>query len=73
MLNWFSTDSMQLSLTEVIALWTLSIFLSLSQMTFQRLDPSFSDLSLLQVEDVMELLNICLKTIHFHFEDEFDQ
>jgi hypothetical protein len=40
-------------------------------MTFQGLGLSFSDRSLPQAEDVMKLLNICLKTMHFQFEDKF--
>lgn len=41
-------------------------------MTLQGLGPSSSDRSLLQAEDVMELLNICWKTMHFQFEDKFN-
>jgi hypothetical protein len=34
-------------------------------------DPSFPECSPLQVEDVMELLDICLTTTYFQFEDKF--
>jgi hypothetical protein len=36
-------------------------------------DPSFPECSLLQVEDMMELLDICLTTTYFLFEDKFNQ
>jgi hypothetical protein len=38
-----------------------------------NMDPSFPERSPLQVEDVMELLNICLTTAYFQFEDKFYQ
>lgn len=38
-----------------------------------RTDSSFPERSPLQVEDVMELLDICLKTTYFQFEDTFYQ
>jgi hypothetical protein len=37
------------------------------------MDPSLSECSPFQVEDVMELLDICLKTMYFQFEDKFYQ
>jgi hypothetical protein len=37
------------------------------------MDPSFPDCSPLQVEDVLELLYICLTTTYFQFEDKFHQ
>jgi hypothetical protein len=37
------------------------------------MDPSFTEHSPLQVEDIKELLNICLKTTYFQFEDKFYQ
>jgi hypothetical protein len=37
------------------------------------MDPSFPEPSPLQVEDVRELLNICLTTTYFQFEDKFYQ
>jgi hypothetical protein len=36
-------------------------------------NPSFPKCSPLQVEDVMELLDICLTTMYFQFEDKFCQ
>jgi hypothetical protein len=36
-------------------------------------DPSFPEQSPLQVEDVMELLDICLTTTYFQFEGKFCQ
>jgi hypothetical protein len=36
-------------------------------------DPSFPERSPLQVEDVMELLDVCLTTIHFLLEDRLYQ
>jgi hypothetical protein len=36
-------------------------------------DPSFPERSPLQVEDVMELLDMSLKTTYFQFEDKFYQ
>jgi hypothetical protein len=36
-------------------------------------DPSFPESSPLQVEDVMELLDICLTTTYFQFVDKFYQ
>jgi hypothetical protein len=36
-------------------------------------DPSFPEPSSLQVEDVMELLDICLTTTYLQFEDKFCQ
>jgi hypothetical protein len=36
-------------------------------------NPSSPEHSLLQVEDVMELLGVCLTTTHFQFEDRFYQ
>jgi hypothetical protein len=36
-------------------------------------DPSFPERSPLQVEDVMELLDICITTMYFQFEDKFYQ
>jgi hypothetical protein len=36
-------------------------------------DPSFPESSPLQVKDVMELLDICLTTTYFQFEDKFYQ
>jgi hypothetical protein len=53
---------MQLILTEVIA----------TQMTLHRWDLSSSNRSLLQVEDIIELLNIYLKTMHFQFQCKFN-
>jgi hypothetical protein len=35
------------------------------------MDPSFSERSHLQVEDMMDLLDICLTTTYFQFEDKF--
>jgi hypothetical protein len=37
-----------------------------------RMDPSFPEHSSLQVEDAIELLDVCLTT-YFQFEDEFYQ
>jgi hypothetical protein len=37
------------------------------------MEPSFSEHSFLQVEDRMELLDICLTTMHFLSEDKFYQ
>jgi hypothetical protein len=37
------------------------------------MDPSFPERSPLQVEDVMEVLDICLTTTYFQFEDKFYQ
>jgi hypothetical protein len=34
------------------------------------MDPSFSECTPLQVEDMMELLDICSITIYFQFEDK---
>jgi hypothetical protein len=34
---------------------------------------SFPERSPLQIEDIIELLNICLTTTHFQFEDKFHQ
>jgi hypothetical protein len=36
-----------------------------------NMDPSLPEHSPLQVEDIMELLNICLTTTYFQFEDKF--
>jgi hypothetical protein len=36
-------------------------------------DPSFPEHSHLQVEDMMELLDTCLTTMYFQFEDKFYQ
>jgi hypothetical protein len=36
-------------------------------------NPSFSERSRLQVEDAMELLDVCLTTTYFQFEDKFYQ
>jgi hypothetical protein len=36
-------------------------------------DPSFPERSPLQVEDVMELVDICLTTTYFHLQDKFYQ
>jgi hypothetical protein len=36
-------------------------------------DPSSPERAPLQVEDVMELLDICLKTTYFQLEDKFHQ
>jgi hypothetical protein len=36
-------------------------------------DPSFLECSSVQVEDVMELLDICLTTTYFQFQDKFYQ
>jgi hypothetical protein len=33
-------------------------------------DPSFPERSSLQVEGIMDLLDICLTTTHFQFEDK---
>jgi hypothetical protein len=38
-----------------------------------RMDPSFQERSPLQVDDVMELLDICLRSTYFQFEDTFYQ
>jgi hypothetical protein len=38
-----------------------------------RTDPSFPERSPLQVEDMMELLDICLTVTYFQFEDKFYQ
>jgi hypothetical protein len=37
------------------------------------MDPCFPERSRLQVEDVVELLHICLTTAYFQFEDKFQQ
>jgi hypothetical protein len=37
------------------------------------MDPSFPECSPLQVEDIMELLDICLTTTYFQFDDKFYQ
>jgi hypothetical protein len=37
------------------------------------MDPSFPEYSPLQAEDVMKLLDICLTTTHFQYEDKFYQ
>jgi hypothetical protein len=37
------------------------------------MDPTFPEHSPLQVEDVVELLDICLTTTYFQFEDKFYQ
>jgi hypothetical protein len=46
-----------------------------SQVIRNRLsiDPSPSERSYLQVEEIMELLGICLTAKYFHFEDKFYQ
>jgi hypothetical protein len=36
-------------------------------------NPSFPEYSPLQVEDIMELLDICLITMYFQLEDKFYQ
>jgi hypothetical protein len=36
----------------------------------QNMDPSFSEFPPPQVEDVMELLDVCLTTMYFQFEDK---
>jgi hypothetical protein len=38
-----------------------------------NMDPSVPECSPLQVEDVIELLDICLTTTFFQFEDKFYQ
>jgi hypothetical protein len=38
-----------------------------------NMDPSFSDCLSLQVQDVMKLLDICLKTVYFQEKDKFYQ
>jgi hypothetical protein len=37
------------------------------------MDPSLPEHSSIQVDDIVELLDICLTTIYFQFEDEFHQ
>jgi hypothetical protein len=46
-----------------------------SQVIRNRLnrDPSFPERSLLQVDDVMELLDVCLTMTYFQYDDNFYQ
>jgi hypothetical protein len=60
---------------DVVSLFTNVPVGEVLQVVRDRLstDPSFLERAPLQVEDVMELLDICLKTMYFQFEDTFDQ
>jgi hypothetical protein len=60
---------------EVVSLFTNIPVKEVLQVIRNRLsmDPSFPEPSPLQVEDIMELLDICLKTMSFQFEDKFYQ
>jgi hypothetical protein len=60
---------------DVVSLFTNVPMEEILQVIRNRLsmDHSFPERSSLQVEDVMELLDICLTTTYFQFEDKFYQ
>jgi hypothetical protein len=60
---------------DVVSLFTNVLVEEVSQAVRKRLnmDPAFSERSSLQVQQVMELLDICLTTTQFQSEDKFYQ
>jgi hypothetical protein len=60
---------------DVVSLFTNVPVEEVLQIVRNRLntDPSFPERSHLQVDDVMELLDICLTTTYFQFEEKFYQ